>query len=158
MTWAVEFSLQWSLRTWMFCLFEKSTFLNLLCFFQISFLFPFICVCVFPTCVSMYHTHAWCLCWAEQGIRSLGTGIRDSCEQRTRYWEWKPGPTAEQPLRLLLQSWRFISILFYVHGHFVCMYTCATHACNTSGSRKKVLDPPELEWQVKHLCFLCLKP
>lgn len=137
MTCTIEFSLQWSLRTWMFCLFEKLTFLNLLCFFQICFLLPFIYVCVFPACMSMYHIHAWHLCWAEQGIRSLGTGITDSCELWRRYWEWKPGPMAEQPLRLLLQPWRFIFIRFYVYGHFACVYTCATHACSTSGSQKK---------------------
>lgn len=159
MTWTIEFSLQWSLRTWTFCLFEKLTFLNLLCFFQICFC-SHLYACVFSLRVCLCITLMPGVCAGQNKGSDLLELELDSCERQSRYWEWKPGPTAEQPLRLLLQPWRFVSILFYVHGHFVCMYTCATHARSTSGSQKKVLDPPELEWQmvVTHLCFLCLKP
>lgn len=137
MTWAAEFSLQWSLRTWMFCLFEKSTFLNLLCFFQICFLFPFICVYVFPACVFMYHTHAWRLCWAEQGIRSLGTGIRDSCERRSRYWEWKPGPMAEQPLGFSSSPEDLFPFYFMCMGIlFACIPVQHMHAVPLAAERR----------------------
>ena len=36
----------------------------------------------------------------EEGIKSVGNGITDSCEPLCGCWEWNPGPLREQPVLL----------------------------------------------------------
>lgn len=38
------------------------------------------CVSVLPACLLMYHVHAGCLQWPEEGIIFPRIGVKDSCE------------------------------------------------------------------------------
>jgi hypothetical protein len=53
----------------------------------------FKCVCMFlPVCMSVYHLHAWCPQKPGEGVRSSGSGGRDSCEQPCGCWGLNPQP------------------------------------------------------------------
>lgn len=39
----------------------------------------FLCMNAMPTCVHVYHVHAWCLWKSEEGLRAIGTGASDGC-------------------------------------------------------------------------------
>ena len=47
----------------------------------------FLCLCVFPTCMSVHHVNAWCSWGLEEGIRSPETGITDYCERPCVCWD-----------------------------------------------------------------------
>ena len=50
--------------------------------------------------MSVHHTNAWCLWRSEDGIRSPGSGVADSCEPPCGGWDLNPGPLEEQPVIL----------------------------------------------------------
>lgn len=58
----------------------------------------------FPSCVSVYHLHAWCSKRPEEGIVFPGTEITDSCEQPCGCWQSNPDPPEEQPVLLTADS------------------------------------------------------
>lgn len=60
------------------------------------------CMGVFPICISMHHVHASCSMRPEEGVRSPGTWITDSCEVPGRWWELNLGFLQKRPCSLLL--------------------------------------------------------
>ena len=60
--------------------------------------------------------HALCLCNAEEGLESCGTGGTDGCVPLLHQcWEFNPGPLGEQlVLGTIFPAWKdiFISFLF----------------------------------------------
>ena len=55
---------------------------------------------ILPACISVYHVGAWCPQKLEEGIKSLGIGVMDSCETPRGYWEWSLSPLEEQIMLL----------------------------------------------------------
>jgi hypothetical protein len=51
---------------------------------------------VLPACMSVYHVHAWCPQWLEEGIGSPGTRITDDFELLCGCWELNLGSLEEQ--------------------------------------------------------------
>lgn len=51
-------------------------------------------------CLAVYHMCAWCFQMPEEGRRSLGTVVTDSCGLPCGYWGLNPGPLEELPLLL----------------------------------------------------------
>lgn len=45
---------------------------------------------VLPTCMSLYHMHAWCPQWKEEGNKLSGAAIRHRCELRCLLLRIKP--------------------------------------------------------------------
>lgn len=139
---------------------EKSTFLNLLCFFQICFLFPFICVCVFSLRVCLCITLMPGVCAGQNKGSDLleleleivvsskvGTGNGSQDLQQNSPWGFSSSPEDLFPFYFMCMG-----ILF------ACIPVQHMHAVPLATGRRCWI--PELEWQVvvKHLCFLCLKP
>jgi hypothetical protein len=46
---------------------------------------------VLPTCMSVHLVFGWCPWKLEEGIRSLGTGIKDRFKRQCEYWESNMG-------------------------------------------------------------------
>ena len=64
-------------------------------------MFIFMFMCVLPVCMSVYHVHAGCSRRPEEGIKSSGTEVIDSCELPCRCWEIQPrssGRAATSPV------------------------------------------------------------
>lgn len=59
-----------------------------------------------PACVSVPHICAWYFSWPEEGIRSPGSGVADSC---SGCWELNLGPLQAQCCHLA--QWVY-SVLF----------------------------------------------
>ena len=47
---------------------------------------------ILHVCMYVHHMCAWCQRRSEEGIRSPGTGVMDSCEAPCRFWESNPVP------------------------------------------------------------------
>lgn len=58
----------------------------------------FLEVRVLLACLYVHHVYACCLQRPEQGIRSLGSGVKDGCELSCKCWELNAGPLGGQPV------------------------------------------------------------
>ena len=60
----------------------------------------FIFVCVFCLNVRLCTMCVPCPWSPEEGVKFLGTGVKDGCEPLCGCWEWDLGPLEEQPVLL----------------------------------------------------------
>lgn len=63
--------------------------------------------------VYMYTTCMQCPQKPEEGVRSPGTGVRDTCESLCRYWKMNPGSLQEHP-KLLTQKNSSAALAYYI--------------------------------------------
>lgn len=58
---------------------------------------------VLPACVSMHHSHAWCLSRPEGGFEFPGPGVTNGCEppHGNRTWDSDAITLDEQPVVLM---------------------------------------------------------
>lgn len=62
-------------------------------FYILTFLL--LCICVFLTCMYVYHMCAWCFWRPKEGIRYSEAGDTSGCELIHGYWELNSGPLEE---------------------------------------------------------------
>lgn len=56
------------------------------------------CASVLHACMSVHHICAWCCQRPEEGVRSRGTGVTNSCELTRGHWQLNLDPLEEQIL------------------------------------------------------------
>lgn len=75
-----------------------------------------------PACMSMYHMYACCPQRPEQGLRSPGIGVGDSCELPCACWELNLGPLGKQLMLLTAEP--------YTHClKYICNCNRNPHRC-----------------------------
>lgn len=71
-------------------------------FYFIIWLFTYENICVPEAYIYIYMCVFMCLQRPEKGVRSLGSGVTDGCEQPCGLWELNRGPLQEQAMLLTM--------------------------------------------------------
>lgn len=91
---------------------------------------------VLHTCMSVYHVHAWCPQRLEEGPGLLGSGVTDSFEPPSGFWEPNPTPMQKRPVLLITSA--------MAPAPSVCLRQARPHREESVGLRGSAAEAPQL--------------